>query len=243
MDQNRRRQELSSNTQKGALCQRTGAMVPSGLGSKRWGGTGGGLMKLRNFIIPVLLSPLLLLLASPLVYAYSGYYYVIPTSVPLRECAANECDVLLTAYQGDRVEILERTSTGWSRVRLVDRSGIGWIPNDLLTYSPGTTPKPMSPYYVNINSLSLRDYPTPDSKVLTTLHFNDAVEMLGVGSSGWAQVRDLRSSVVGFVPPRYLSSVPLSYPKSSPRRRAPARKAAPKEEKAPQEAPASPSAM
>jgi len=200
-------------------------------------------MKLRKFIIPVLLSPLILLLAGPSVHAYSGYYYVIPTSVPLRECAAYECDPLLTAYQGDQVEILERTSTGWSRVRLVDRSGIGWIPSDLLTYSPGTKSKPMPPSYVNISSLALRDAPRPNANVLTTLNFNDQVEMLGVGTSGWAQVRDLRSSMVGWVPPRYLSSAPSSYPKSSRRRRAPAPKAAPKEEEAPTEAPAPPRAM
>jgi uncharacterized protein YgiM (DUF1202 family) len=193
-------------------------------------------MKLRKLIIPVLLSPMILVLACPLAQAYSGYYYVTPNTFPLRECAGYECDKLLTAYQGDRVEILERTSTGWSRVRFVDRTGIGWIPSDLLTYSPGTTSKPVPSYYVNISSLTLRDAPTPNSGVLTTLHFNDPVEMLGVGASGWAQVRDLRTGLVGYVPPRYLSSEPARYPKSSPRRRAP--KAPPKEE-----APEPPKAM
>ncbi|OGR05622.1 MAG: hypothetical protein A3K23_01025 [Desulfobacca sp. RBG_16_58_9] len=186
------------------------------------------IMKLRKFIILVLLSPLLMVLAGPSAHAFSGHYYVIPTSAQLRECAAYECRGLLTAYQGERVEILERTATGWSRVRFVDRSGIGWIPSDLLSYSPDLRTRPGSPYYVNINSLALRDGPSPNSGVLTTLHFNDPVEMLGVGPSGWAQVRDLRTSVVGWVAPRYLSSEPSRYPKSSPRRRAP--KAAPKEE-------------
>lgn len=195
-------------------------------------------MKLRNFIIPMLLSLLILLLASPLAHAYSGVYYVTPNTFPLRECAAYECSQLLTAYQGDRVEILERTSTGWSRVRFVDRSGIGWIPSDLLSYSPDLRTRTGPPYYVNISSLTLRDQPTPNSRVLTTLHFNEPVEMLGVGASGWAQIRELRTSMVGWVEPRYLSSAPPSYPRSSPRRRAPARKA-PKEE----EAPAPPKAM
>lgn len=200
-------------------------------------------MKLRKLIIPVLLSPLILLLASPVVHAFSGYYYVTPTFFPLRECAAYECDKLLTAYQGDKVEILERTSTGWSKVRLVDRAAIGWIPSDLLSYSPDLKSKAAPPYYVNISSLPLRDGPRENANVMTTLRFNDPVEMLGVGTSGWAQVRDLQSSMVGWVPPRYLSAGPPSYPKSSPRRRAPARKAAPKEEKAPTEAPAPPSGM
>jgi uncharacterized protein YgiM (DUF1202 family) len=193
-------------------------------------------MKLRKLIIPVLLSLLILLLAAPSVYAYAGYYYVIPNAAPLRECAAPECSTLLTAYQGEKVEILERTSTGWSRVRLVDRSGIGWIPSDLLTYSLGTGSAPPPHYYVNTSSLALKDAPSPNATTLTTLYFNNQVEMLGVGASGWAQVRDLRSNIIGYVAPRYLSSAPLKSPKSSRRRRAP--KAAPKEE-----APAPPRAM
>lgn len=186
-------------------------------------------MKLRKLIIPVLLSPLIWMLASASVQAFSGYYYVIPTSAPLRECASPECDVLLTAYQGDKVEILERTTTGWSRVRLVDRTGIGWIPSDLLSYSPDLKAVHLPTYYVNTSSLPLRDGPTPNFNVIATLGFNDPVEMLGVGTSGWAQVRVLQTNVVGWVPPRYLSPNPLSQRRSSPRRRAP-RKEAPKEE-------------
>ncbi len=201
-------------------------------------------MKLRKLMIPALLSTLFLLQAGPLAQAYSGVYYVKPSSVSLRECPANDCAPLLTVYQSEKVEILERTSTGWSRVKLVERPAIGWIPNDFLSYSPDLQDKPVPPYHVNISSLDLRDKPNPNANVLITLHFNDPVEMLGVGTSGWAQVRDLRSSLVGWADPRYLSSAPLNSPKSSHRRRAPARKPAPKEEKkAPEETPKLPSAM
>jgi uncharacterized protein YgiM (DUF1202 family) len=193
-------------------------------------------MKLRKIMVPVLLSLLLLVLTVPLAQAYSGHYYVIPNSAQLRECANYDCPVTLTAYQGERVEILERTPGNWSRVRFVDRSGWGWIPSDLLSYSPDRLSRPTSTYYVNTNSLTVYDEPNPNSRVVLTLRFNDPVEMLGVGASGMAQVRDLRTSVVGWAAPRYLSSSPLKYPKSKPRRRAP--KAAPKEE-----APEPPKAM
>ncbi len=151
----------------------------------------------------------------------------------MRECAANDCLPLLTVYQGEKVEILERTSTGWSRVRLVDRSAMGWIPSSMLTYSPGTPSEANPTYYVNINSLVLRNAPRPEADAVTTLHLNDSVEMLGV-SSGWAQVRDLRTSLVGWASPRYLSARPASARKPyRQRRRAPAPKAPPKEEKPP----------
>ncbi len=186
-------------------------------------------MKLRKSAITMLLSPLLLLLASPLAHAYSGYYYVIPSSAPLRECPANECAVLHTAYQHDKVEILERTETGWSKVRFVDRpTGWGWIRSNLLSYSQDLTTRPEPPYYVNTGSLAVHDQPTPNSAILTTLHLNDPVEMLGVSHSGWAQVRDLGTSITGWVPPRFLSASPVGYNQPTRRRRAP--KPAPKEE-------------
>jgi uncharacterized protein YgiM (DUF1202 family) len=182
-------------------------------------------MKLRTLLLTVLLSPLMLLLACPLAHAYSTYFYVIPSSAPLRECASPNCDVLLTVYRGDKVEILERTS-GWSRVRLVDKTGAGWILSDLLSYSPDLQVKAPPTYHVNTSSTPLLQHPDPDSTVLTTLHYNDPVEMLGV-TAGYAQVRDLRTSYVGWVLPRHLSSGDASPPRS--RHRRPAHKAPPKE--------------
>jgi uncharacterized protein YgiM (DUF1202 family) len=196
-------------------------------------------MKLGKLMVPAWLSLMLVLLACPPVQAYSGLFYVIPTSAPLRECASPGCAVLLTVYQGNKVEILERTPTGWSKVRLVDQAAMGWIPSDWLSISPDRQTVALPTYYVNSSSLPLRDAPRPSGGVLTTLNFNDPVEMLGVGKSGWAQVRDLKTSKVGWAPPRYLSETSLSSPPSSKRRRAPARKAPPQEKSAPE----NPSAM
>ena len=166
-------------------------------------------MMLKRVMVPVLLSLLILLLASPSVQAYSTYFYVIPTSAPLRECASPGCDVLHTVYQGDKVEILERTPNGWSKVRLVDRpTGTGWIPSDLLSYSPDRTTVGLPTYHVNVSSVPLRIHPRPEANVIATLHLNDAVEMMGVGTSGWAQVRVLQSNLVGWLPPRYISPGP-----------------------------------
>lgn len=194
-------------------------------------------MKIKTLIILVLLSPLLVGLAGTSAHAFSGHYYIIPSSIPLRTCASPACDTLLTAYKGEKVEILERTTAGWSKVRFVDRSGTGWILSDLLSYSPDLQTRAGGTYYVNRSSITLHDEPTPNSNVLRTLRFNDPVEMLGVSASGWAQVRDLSTSTVGWVPPRYLSSSSMKYPKSTPRRRAP-KKEPPKEE-----APEPPKAM
>jgi uncharacterized protein YgiM (DUF1202 family) len=176
-------------------------------------------MKLGRVLIPLLAGTLLVIAASQTVEAYSGYFYVIPSSVALRECASPECDVLLTAYRGDKVEILERTSTGWSRVRLVNKTGIGWMRSDQLSFSPDLKSTAPPHYYVNTNTLALRAHPDPHASVLGYLHFNEPVEMLGT-FSGYAQVRELKTSKVGFVLPRYLSQSPVKVHRSR-RHRAP----------------------
>jgi hypothetical protein len=195
---------------------------PAGIGEK--------FMKLGQAITPWLLSALLLLTASFPAAAFSGYFYVIPTSVPLRECPSPHCDVLLTVYRGAKVQILERTSAGWSKVRLVNQSGSGWLPSDLLSFSPDLKAQAPPHYYVNTSSLALHDHPSPSSPVIAYLHFNEPVEMLGV-ASGFAQVRELNTSKVGFVWPRYLSPSPLKSPRAA-RRRAP-RPQAPQEKTPP----------
>jgi uncharacterized protein YgiM (DUF1202 family) len=184
---------------------------------------------IRKYIIPVLLGLLLVLSASTLVQAFSAYFYIIPASTSLRECPMGDCPVLLTAYRGDKVEILERNAA-WSKVRLLNRpTGIGWVPNNLISYSPDLRSGPPPHYYVNTETLQVHQHPRPSATVVTTLHFNDPVEMLGVGKSGWAQVRDPKTSVVGWAPPRYLSDSPVAYHqprrRRAPRKQAPAKKA------------------
>jgi uncharacterized protein YgiM (DUF1202 family) len=196
-----------------------------------------------KLLLFVLLAPLLLMPAASPALAYSGHYYVIPSSAPLLVQPVPGADVLHTVYQGDKVEILERTETGWSRVRLVDRQGIGWIPNRFLSYTSDLRGQPATLYYVTRSAVTLHDRPNPNSRVIATLGFNEPVEMLGVGDSGWAQVRELHSNQVGWVSPRYLSSAPARSQQPSRRRRAPAPKAAPKEEQTSPETPAPPKAM
>jgi hypothetical protein len=165
-------------------------------------------MKLGKAIIPALLSALLLLAASFPAAAFSGDFYIIPTSVPLRECPS-----------------------GWSKVRLVDKSASGWLPSDLLSFSPDLKAQAPPHYYVNTSSLALHAHPSPNAAVIAYLHFNEPVEMLGV-ASGFAQVRKLHTSKVGFVWPRYLSPSPLRSPKAARRHRAP-RHQAPQEKTPP----------
>ena len=96
-------------------------------------------------------------------------------------------------------------------------------------------PAPGPPYfYVAVDGLALRSGPGTSNPILTTLSFNQQVEMMGTSAGGWFQVRDPSTGTVGWAASRYLQSTPASYPRSAPARRPPPKK----EEQAPAPAPA-----
>jgi hypothetical protein len=92
-------------------------------------------------------------------------------------------------------------------------------------------------YFVNVSSLALRDGPTTAAPQISTLRFNDEVELLDT-TDGWARVRDVERNIIGWASMRYLQPVPASRPRPVPSRRPPP----PKEEAPakPPEAPAKP---
>ncbi|OGP71015.1 MAG: hypothetical protein A2Z73_07170 [Deltaproteobacteria bacterium RBG_13_60_28] len=264
-------------------------------------------MKSRHCLKGVLLTLMILTLASacaaPTSYSPPpNIYYVSPTTSYLRDCPSYECPIAATVFSGDRVELLDRNDYGWSRTRLERTGAVGWIPSDLLSYSPmpatfyvaastmylrdcadyncralelltrgdrvekldqdnrgwwrvrslkssnqgwipasavSLTPGPPF-YYVAINGLNLRAGPSTGTRVLTSLGFNDKVEFLDQSPTGWSNVRDLRTGVIGWVASHYLETFPVSYPKAAPKKHR-----APSKEKGsePQEKPAAPKSM
>ena len=113
---------------------------------------------------------------------------------------------------------------------------------------PGPEPEaymPVSPgppyFYVTVDGLALRAGPSTSTPILTTLRFNQQVEMMGTSDGGWFQVRDPGTGTVGWAASRYLQSYPGNYPRPVPRRRPPATKEKgepAQEEQAPASAPA-----
>jgi uncharacterized protein YgiM (DUF1202 family) len=152
-------------------------------------------------------------------------YYVAYQNVYLRECGDYNCRALELLLRGDRVEKLDQDTRGWWRVTSLKTRTIGWIPASALSPRPGP---PF--YYVNVSSLVLRAGPSTGNKALATLNFNKQVEMLGMGPTGWAQVRDTRTGLIGWVAARYLEAYPVPYPKTAPKKKSPAKKGAPGEE-------------
>ncbi len=81
-------------------------------------------------------------------------------------------------------------------------------------------PPPHPIYYVNISGLALRDGPTTAARQISTLEFNDRVELMG-SSDGWGRVLDIRRNVSGWASLRYLQPSPAHRPHAVPRHEAP----------------------
>lgn len=84
-------------------------------------------------------------------------------------------------------------------------------------------PPPSSTFFVNVNGLALREGPTTAAPQISTLEFNDEVQLMGT-SDGWGQVLDVRRNITGWASMRYLQPSPAYSPRSVPRRERPAPK-------------------
>lgn len=159
-------------------------------------------------------------------------FYVSLATVYLRSCADYNCTPVQLLHRGDRVDKLGQNNQGWWRVTAFRSGQTGWVPAAALSIQPGPPY-----YYVNVSSLALRSGPGTSHKILTTLGLNTRVEVLGSGVSGWLEVRDTRTNIIGWVYGRYLESVPVSSPRSVPRRRRSSRKGTPEPQKTSSQSP------
>ena len=81
----------------------------------------------------------------------------------------------------------------------------------------------LSTFFVNVDGLALREGPTTAAPQISTLQFNDEVQLMGT-SDGWGQVLDVRRNISGWASMRYLQPSPAYSPRSVPRRERPAPK-------------------
>jgi uncharacterized protein YgiM (DUF1202 family) len=167
-------------------------------------------MKVRNLsLVAVLMLAAVMLLTgceAPRGAAYPvtpSYYYVTPGTTFLRDCAGYECGIVTEVYSGDRVVVLDRNDFGWARVQL-DRTGsIGWIPGDLLSFSPIP-----SGFYVAYSTVYMRDCADYNCRSVELLHRGDRVEKLDQDYRGWWRIRSYKTGNSGWVPASSVSMRP-----------------------------------
>jgi uncharacterized protein YgiM (DUF1202 family) len=131
------------------------------------------------------------------------YNYVVPATTYLRDCPGYECGIVTSVYGGDRVVVLDRNDFGWSRVQLDRTGGIGWLPSDLLSYSPVP-----ATFYVAYSTVYMRDCADYNCRAVQLLYRGDQVEKLDQDARGWWRVRALKSGASGWLPATAVASRP-----------------------------------
>jgi uncharacterized protein YgiM (DUF1202 family) len=144
-------------------------------------------------------SNLLSLKPVAAVFSISG------ASVYSRECADYNCRGIELLRRGDQVEKIDQDERGWWRVVALKSRRTGWIPVSAVTPQLGPIYK-----YVSVRGLALRSGPGTSFRAISTLDLNDQVKILTMGSSGWAQVQDVRRKITGWCATGYLKSAPVS---------------------------------
>jgi len=156
-------------------------------------------------------------------------YFITQRTVPLRECAGEDCPSLQLLFKGDQVQKVGENDQGWWRVLLEKGRILGWLPasalsdrpDERLAGTPEKAPKKVY-YYVAVLRLKLRTGPQMQAEAVKDLKFNDQLEKLEQNSQGWMKVRHPMSRMEGWVAVRYLATLPSE----SPRRLRPAKKPA-----------------
>ncbi|MHB8067225.1 MAG: SH3 domain-containing protein [Desulfobaccales bacterium] len=134
-------------------------------------------------------------------------YYSTPVITYLKECPGHDCKAVGELYRGDQVEQLE-VKEDWWRVRVTRSHLQGWLPRGLLS----SEPVPMENYYVAVDSLELRECPSPDCPFRKILLKGDRLEKIAENEQGWLRVLVEKDATIGWVPLAQLSDRPTQPP-------------------------------
>jgi len=130
-------------------------------------------------------------------------YYATPVITYLKECPGYDCQVVGEVYKGDQVEQLE-VKDHWWLVRTKRNNLKGWLQPELLSPEP----VPVDNYYVAVDSVELRECPSPDCPFRKILLKGDRVEKIAENDQGWLRVLVEKDASIGWIPLAQLSERP-----------------------------------
>ena len=123
-------------------------------------------------------------------------FYVIPEVTYLLESPGVGGKVLGPLYRGDEVEKLEVGEPSWWHIKVLRSEQTGWIRKELLSPNPVASVF----YFVNEDSLFLRECPRPDCLPLQLLYRGDQVQRVEAGAQGWWRILVIKTRSLGWVP-------------------------------------------
>jgi hypothetical protein len=133
---------------------------------------------------------------TPVVKPPEGPFFVTPQITYLLESPGYNGNVLGPLYRGDKLEIVEAGESAWWRVELQRRGQTGWVRKELLSPNPVATVF----YFVQEETMPLRECPRSDCTPLQILSRGDQVQRVEEGDQGWWRVLVISSRSLGWIP-------------------------------------------
>jgi uncharacterized protein YgiM (DUF1202 family) len=130
-------------------------------------------------------------------------YYTTPIITYLKDCPSNDCKAVGEVYKGDQVDKLE-VKDGWWLVQTKRNNLKGWLRPELLSPEP----VPLDNYYVAVDSVELRECPSPDCPFRKILLKGDRVEKIAENDQGWLRVLVEKDASIGWILLSQLSERP-----------------------------------
>jgi uncharacterized protein YgiM (DUF1202 family) len=123
-------------------------------------------------------------------------YYVTPEVTYLHDSPGYDGNILGPLFKGDKVERVHFEELEWWQVKLLRSGQTGWVRKELLSSEPvGTTF-----FYVNEDTLPIRECPGSECLPLQLLFRGDQVQRVEEGDQGWWRILVVRSHILGWVP-------------------------------------------
>ncbi|MHB8069126.1 MAG: SH3 domain-containing protein [Desulfobaccales bacterium] len=130
------------------------------------------------------------------------YFYVSQEITYLKDSPGDSANVLGLLYKGDKVERVEEGKTDWWRVKVLRSGQTGWVRKGLLSAEP----VPTAFYYINADTVPLRECPGSDCLPLQMLFRGEQVQRVAEGDQGWWRVLVIKGHSLGWVPAAALTA-------------------------------------
>ena len=129
-------------------------------------------------------------------------YYVSQEITYLKDSPGDGGNVLGLLYKGDQVERLAESKPDWWQIKAWRSGQTGWVRKGLLSAEPVAT----SFYYVNEDTVPLRECPGSDCLPLQMLFRGEQVQRVAEGDQGWWRVLVVKGRSLGWVPAAALTA-------------------------------------
>ncbi|MEG0050857.1 MAG: SH3 domain-containing protein [Terrisporobacter sp.] len=132
-------------------------------------------------------------------------YGVTTANLNMRKSASTSSSIITTIAKGSKIEIIEKTSSSWYKVKYSGKTG--YVSSEYVNLNSNSndnnTPSTSAKYGVTTDNLNMRESDSTSSSIITTIKKGTKVEIIEKTSSSWYKIK--YSGKTGYVSSKYIT--------------------------------------